>query len=65
MYFILNKTHHVFLNIFEWIDFILADNVNIHKSLNGFEIRQDPTMEHGHGTWTAALAALECLKKIP
>ena len=30
--------HHVFLNVFDRIHFILAGNGDIHKSLNEFEI---------------------------
>ena len=38
-----------FLKIFDRIHFILAGNDDIHKSLNEFEIRQDPTMDYGVG----------------
>ena len=31
------------------IHFILAGNDDIHKSLNEFEIRRDPTMDYGVG----------------
>ena len=41
--------HHVFPNIFDRIYFILAGNDDIHKSLNEFEIRRDPTMDYGVG----------------
>ena len=41
--------HHVFSNVFDRIHFILAGNNDIHKSLNEFEIRQDPTMDYGVG----------------
>ena len=34
-----------FLEHFDWIHFILAGNDDIHKSLNEFEIRRDPTMD--------------------
>ena len=47
-----------FLKRFDRIHFILEGNDDIHKSLNEFEIWRDPT-------WTAELAALECLKKNP
>ena len=36
-----------FLNVFDRIHFILAGNDDIHKSLNKFEIRRDPTMDYG------------------
>ena len=36
-----------FLERFYRIHFILAGNNDIHKSLNEFEIRQDPTMDYG------------------
>ena len=49
------RCHHIFSNIFDRIDFILAGNDDIHKSLNEFEIRRDLTMR---------LAALERLIKI-
>ena len=32
----------LFLGIIDWILFILADNDNIHLSLDEFEIRPDP-----------------------
>ena len=38
-----------FLNVFDQIHFILAGNDDIHKSLNEFEIRRDPTMDYGVG----------------
>ena len=38
-----------FLNVFDRIHFILAGNDDIHKSLNEFEIRRDPTMDYGVG----------------
>ena len=41
--------HHVFSNVFDRIHFILAGNDDIYKSLNGFEIRRDPTMDYGVG----------------
>ena len=37
--------HHVFSNVFDRIHFKLAGNDDIHKSLNEFEIRRDPTMQ--------------------
>ena len=43
------RCHHVFSNVFDRIHFILAGNNDIHKSLNEFEIRQDPTMDYGVG----------------
>ena len=43
----IKRRHHVFSNIFDRIHFILADNDGIHKSLNEFEIRRYPTMDHG------------------
>ena len=43
------RRHHVFSNVFDRIYFILAGNDNVHKTLNGFEIRRDPTMEYGVG----------------
>ena len=41
--------HHIFLNVFDWIHFILAGNDDIHKTLNEFEIRRGPTMDYGVG----------------
>ena len=38
-----------FLEGFDWIHFILAGNDDIHKSLIGFEIRRDPTMDYRVG----------------
>ena len=35
--------------VFDRIHFILAGNDDIHKSLNEFEIRRDPTMDYGVG----------------
>ena len=35
-----------FLESFDRIHFILAGNDDIHKSLNEFEIRLDPTTDH-------------------
>ena len=43
------RCHHIFSNVFDRIHFILAGNDDIHKSLNEFEIRQDPTMDYGVG----------------
>ena len=40
---------HIFSNVFDRIHFILAGNDDIYKSLNEFEIRRDPTMDHGVG----------------
>ena len=36
-------------NVFDQIHFILAGNDDIHKSLNEFEIRRDPTVDYGVG----------------
>ena len=38
-----------FLERFDRIHFILAGNDDIHKSLNEFEIRRDPTMDYRVG----------------
>ena len=38
-----------FLELFDRIHFILAGNDDIHKSLNEFEIRKDPTMHYRVG----------------
>ena len=43
------QRHHVFSNVFDQIHFILAGNDDIHKSLNEFEIRRDPTIDYGVG----------------
>ena len=43
------RRHHVFSNVFDRIHFILAGNDDIHKSLNEFEIRRDPTTDNGVG----------------
>ena len=43
------RRHHVFSNVFDRIHFILAGNDDIHKSLNEFEIRRDPTVDYGVG----------------
>ena len=43
------RGHHIFSNVFDRIHFILAGNYYIHKSLNEFEIRRDPTMDYGVG----------------
>ena len=43
------RCHHIFWNVFHWIHFILAGNDDIHKGLNEFEIRRDPTMDYGVG----------------
>ena len=39
-------SHHVFSAVFDRIFFILAGNENMHKSLNEFEFRPDPTTDH-------------------
>ena len=44
--------------IIDWIFFILADNEESHKIMDGFKIRKI-------GPGTAELAALECLGKFP
>ena len=44
-----NTASSRFLNVFDRIHFILAGNNDIHKSLNEFEIRRDPTMDYGVG----------------
>ena len=41
--------HHVFLNVFDRLHFILAGNDDIHKSLNEYEIWRDRTMDYGVG----------------
>ena len=38
-----------FLDDLDRIHFILAGNDDIHKGLNEFEIRRDPTMDYGVG----------------
>ena len=43
------RRHHVFSNVFDRIHFILTGNDDIHKSLDVFEIRRDPTMDYGVG----------------
>ena len=43
------RCHYIFSNIFDLIHFILAGNDDIHKSLNEFEIRRDPTIDYGAG----------------
>ena len=43
------RHHHVFLNVFDLLCFILAGNDDIHKSLNEFEIRRDRTLDYGVG----------------
>ena len=43
------RRHHVFSNVFDRIHFKLAGNDDIHKTLNEFEIRRDPTMDYGVG----------------
>ena len=37
----------VFPAVFDWILFILAGNYDIHKSLDEFEIRLNPTTDYG------------------
>ena len=39
----------LFSNIFDRIHFILAGKDDIHKSLDEFEIWQNPTMDYGVG----------------
>ena len=41
------RCHHIFSNVFDRIHFMLADNDDIHKRLNVFEIRRVPTMDEG------------------
>ena len=43
------QCHRIFSMFFDRIHFILAGNDDIHKSLNEFEIRRDPTMDYGVG----------------
>ena len=43
------RHHHIFSNVFERINFILAGNDDLHKGLNEFEIRGDPAMDYGVG----------------
>ena len=43
------RCHHIFSNVFDRIHFILAGNDDIHKSLNEFKIRRDPTMDYRVG----------------
>ena len=38
---------HFVSAVFDWILFILTGNDDIHKSLHEFEIRPDPTTDHG------------------
>ena len=47
----INQPTNVFSNVFDRIHFILAgkDDIHVHKSLNEFEIRRDPTMDYGVG----------------
>ena len=44
-----NMVSSRFLKCFDRIHFILAGNNDIHKTLNEFEIRRDPTMDYGVG----------------
>ena len=39
-----------FLNVFDWIHYILAGNADMHKSLNEFDIRRDLTMDYRVGS---------------
>ena len=39
--------HHIFSAVFDRILFILAGNEDMHKSLEGFEFRPDPTTDYG------------------
>ena len=39
--------HHIFLAVFDRILFILASNEDMHKSLDEFEFRPDPTTDYG------------------
>ena len=43
------RRHRVFSNVSDRIHFILAGKDDIHKSLNEFEIRRDPTMDYKVG----------------
>ena len=43
------QCHHIFSKVFDGIHLILAGNDDIHKSLNGFEIRRDRTMDYRVG----------------
>ena len=43
------RCHHIFSNVFDRIHFILAGYDDIHKSLNEFIIRRDPTIDYGVG----------------
>ena len=43
------RRHHIFSNVFDLIHFILAGNDDIHKSLNEFQIRRDPTIDYRVG----------------
>ena len=40
------RRHHVFSAVFDRILFILAGNKDIHKSLDEFEFRPDPTTDY-------------------
>ena len=48
------QCHHIFSKVFDRIHFILAGNDDVHKSLNEFEIRRDPTMNYGVGCPSAS-----------
>ena len=39
--------HHIFSAVFDQILFILAGNEDMHKSLDEFEFRPDPTTDYG------------------
>ena len=39
--------HHIFLAVFDRILFIVAGNEDMHKSLDEFEFRPDPTTDYG------------------
>ena len=41
------RLHHVFLNAFDRILFILADNNDMHESFDEFEIWRDSTRDYG------------------
>ena len=43
------RRHNTFSNVFDQIHFIHAGNDDIHKSLNEFKIRRDPTIDNGDG----------------
>ena len=41
------KRHHIVSAVFDQILFILAGNEDMHKSLDEFELRPDPTTDYG------------------